>query len=67
VLACAAGATNTAVARRNQTTNQTVGKWRKRFVADRLEGLYDEPRPGAPRSVTDEQVEGVIVKALEEA
>jgi transposase len=66
VLACAAGATNTAVARRYQTTNQTVGKWRKRFVADRLEGLYDEPRPGAPRSVTDEQVEGVIVKTLEE-
>ena len=66
VLACAAGATNTVVARRYKTTNQTVGKWRKRFVADRLEGLYDEPRPGAPRSVTDEKVEEVLVKTLEE-
>ncbi len=66
VLACASGMTNTAVARRYRTTNQTVGKWRKRFVKDRLEGLYDEPRPGAPRSVTDAEVEAVLVKALEE-
>jgi transposase len=66
VLACASGMTNTAVARRYRTTNQTVGKWRKRFVQDRLEGLYDEPRPGAPRSVTDPEVEAVLVKALEE-
>ncbi len=66
VLACASGMTNTAVARRYRTTNQTVGKWRKRFVQDRLEGLYDEPRPGAPRSVTDAEVEAVLVKALEE-
>jgi transposase len=66
VLACASGMTNTAVARRYRTTNQTVGKWRRRFVEDRLEGLYDEPRPGAPRSVSDEEVEAVLVKTLEE-
>ena len=41
-------------------------KWRARFVAHRLDGLLDEPRPGAPRTITDEQVERVIVKTLEE-
>jgi transposase len=66
VLACAGGMTNTAVARRFRTTNHTVGKWRRRFVEDRLEGLYDEPRPGGPRSITDEAVEAVLVKTLEE-
>jgi transposase len=66
VLACAGGMTNTAVARRYRTTNQTVGKWRKRFVEERLEGLYDEPRVGAPRTITDEAVEAVLVKTLEE-
>jgi transposase len=44
---------------------QTVTKWRKRFLDRRLEGLADEPRPGAPRRITDEQVEDVIVKTLE--
>ena len=43
----------------------TVGKWRARFVEHRLEGLTDEPRPGAPRTVTDDLVEAVIVKTLE--
>ena len=65
VLACAEGNTNTVVARRYRTTNQTVGKWRKRFVEQRLAGLYDEPRVGAPRSITDDDVEAVIVKTLE--
>jgi transposase len=44
---------------------QTVGKWRRRFVERRLEGLVDEPRPGAPRKITDEQVEQVVVATLE--
>jgi transposase len=65
VLACADGVPNTAVARRHRTTNATVGKWRTRFIARRLEGLYDEPRVGAPRTISDEAVEAVIVKTLE--
>lgn len=65
VLACAEGSTNAAVASRYRTTTQTVGKWRQRFVAQRLDGLHDEPRPGAPRKITDEAVEAVVVKTLE--
>jgi transposase len=42
-----------------------VAKWRSQFVERRLEGLYDEPRVGAPRTVSDEQVEAIIVKTLE--
>jgi DNA-directed RNA polymerase specialized sigma24 family protein len=49
VLACAEGITSTEVARRCRTSNQTVCKWRKRFVEQRLDGLYDEPRVGAQR------------------
>jgi transposase len=65
VLACAEGLANTAVARRLRITPQTVGKWRGRFLEDRLEGLTDEPRPGAPRSLTDALVEEVITRTLE--
>ena len=65
VLDCACGLTNTAVAQQRQVTKQTVGKWRGRFVAQRLDGLLDEPRCGAPRSVEDAQVEAVIVRTLE--
>jgi transposase len=65
VLACATDVTDTVVARRYRTTNATVGKWRTRFIASRLEGLYDEPRVGAPRTISDEEVEAVIVKTLE--
>jgi transposase len=66
VLACAGGAGNTQVAETLGVSRATVAKWRSRFVADRLEGLSDEPRPGAPRTITDEQVELVITKTLEE-
>ena len=65
VLACADAVSDTAVARRHRTTNATVGKWRTRFIVRRLEGLYDEPRVGAPRTISDEEVEAVIVKTLE--
>jgi transposase len=66
VLACAQGQTNKAVAEQLGVWPQTVTKWRGRFVHQRLEGLSDEPRPGRPRTITDEQVEQVITKTLEE-
>ena len=66
VLACAEGLTNQAVAARVGVNQATVSKWRSRFIAGRLEGLSDEPRPGAPRTISDEDVERVIVKTLEE-
>src|SRR5690348_8077604 len=66
VLACAEGGSNTEVAERVGVTRATVGKWRARFVEHRLDGLHDEPRPGGPRSISDDDVERVIVKTLEE-
>jgi transposase len=63
VLACME-ASDVAVARRLRTTT-TVAKWRGQFVVRRLEGLYDEPRVGAPRTISDDQVEAIIVKTLE--
>jgi transposase len=65
VLACAEGKSNKAVAEELRVWPQTVTKWRGRFVRQRLEGLADEPRPGAPRTITDEQVEAVVVATLE--
>jgi len=65
VLACADGATNTDVARRYRTSNQCVCLWRKRFVERRLEGLYDEPRVGGPRTISDADVEQIVVQTLE--
>jgi transposase len=65
VLACADGLDNTQVAARLEVVPATVGKWRRRFVDRRLDGLLDEPRPGGPRSVSDEQVGAVIVATLE--
>ena len=67
VLACAEGLTNQQVAAAEGVNQATVGKWRARFVAQRLDGLHDEPRPGAPRTISDADVERVIVKTLEEA
>ena len=64
VLACAAGASNSAVARRFGTTNATVGKWRRRFVARRVEGLHDELRPGKPRSIDDERIAQLLTTML---
>ena len=65
VLACADGKSNTQVAQDLHIALPTVGKWRARFVEDRLEGLLDEPRPGAPRTISDAQVEAVITRTLE--
>jgi len=66
VLACADGGTNTEVAAALGVSRGTVTKWRSRFLAARLEGLSDEPRPGAPRTITDERVELVIARTLGE-
>ena len=65
VLACAAGDSNNAVARRLALTNVTVGKWRARFVRHRIAGLYDEIRPGRPRTIDDEQVASLIRRTLQ--
>src|SRR5690349_12380446 len=65
VLGCDAGLSNGAVAKNLHITGATVCKWRERFRVNRLEGLLDEPRPGAPRSITDAQVEEVVTKTLE--
>ena len=65
VLGCDEGASNGVVARKLQITGATVCKWRERFRVNRLEGLLDEPRPGAPRSITDKKVEAVVTKTLE--
>lgn len=66
VLGCAEGLDSTEVAARVGVHQATVGKWRKRFVERRLDGLVDEPRPGAPRTITDDDVEAVVVKTLED-
>jgi transposase len=67
VLECAAGKPNTVVARELRLTKQTIGKWRSRFLRQRLDGLLDEPRPGAPRRIGDADVERVMRLTLETA
>jgi len=66
VLAAADGEATIAIAARLGCARQTVSKWRGRFARRGLDGLHDEPRPGKPRSISDEDVERVIVKTLEE-
>jgi transposase len=66
ILACGEGLNNLAVAEKCRVNKATVSKWRRRFLAKRLGGLSDDPRPGAVRNVTDDMVEMVIVKTLEE-
>jgi transposase len=65
ILESAEGYSNVAVAKRLRVSRLTVGKWRGRFLKGRLDGLLDEPRPGAPRSVSDERVEQVVALTLE--
>ncbi len=64
-MACAEGRDNKTVAKRVRVAPGTVTKWRARFVADRVDGPYDEARPGTPRKITDAQIEAVIVRTLE--
>jgi transposase len=66
VLSCQAGCSNRESAKRLQVTPQTVGKWRARFVAKGVQGLADQPRSGAPRSISDAVVEAVLAKTLHE-
>ena len=65
VLACAEGSQNKDVAAKLGVDQGTVGKWRRRFVGHRVDGLRDEPRPGAPRTIDDARIEAVIVRTLE--
>ena len=65
VLSCGQGMSNTDVARKLHITGATVGKWRRRFREFGLDGLLDEPRVGAPRKITDRQIEEVVTKTLE--
>jgi transposase len=65
VLLAADGMTNLAIAERLGTTRATVSTWRRRFAAKRLEGLADEPRPGAPRKIGDEKIAEVVTSTLE--
>ena len=65
VLACAQEKTNTVVSAELKLSRQAVGKWRRRFVSQRLDGLLDEPRPGAPRQITEAHVERVLTLTLE--
>ena len=65
ILRCADGLTNKAVAIELGVHEHTVGKWRRRFLKERIEGLSDEPRPGRPRTLSDEKVAAVIERTLE--
>jgi len=67
VLAAAEGKSNQEIVARLRVTPQTVSKWRRRFLAQRLDGLLDEPRPGAPRQIQDADVERVVTLTLERA
>jgi transposase len=66
ILACAEGQNNVEVAKSCRVIRQTVGKWRRRFLERRLDGLLDEPRPGAPRKLDDARIEQLIAATLNE-
>ncbi len=64
ILRCAGGLQSKVVATELGVHEHTVGKWRRRFLADRIDGLLDEPRPGRPRTIDDDQVAAVIERTL---
>src|ERR671930_451997 len=66
VLAAAEGRSSTEIAAELGCNGSTVGRWRGRFARRGLDGLHDEPRPGKPRTIGDQDVERVLVKTLEE-
>jgi transposase len=65
ILSCAEDKTNQTVAQELGVCVHTVGKWRRRFAAERMAGLVDAPRSGAPREISDQKVEEVVTKTLE--
>src|SRR5215831_113791 len=65
VLRCAEGGHDGEIAEELGIYRSTVGRWRRRFAKERLDGLHDEPRPGAPRTITDSDVERVVIATLE--
>src|SRR5436305_1262732 len=65
ILRSADGLSDSDIVRELRCNKDTVGKWRKRFLMHRLDGLYDEPRPGVERKISDDQVEAIVVKTLE--
>ena len=66
VLAAAEGLENKAIVARTGADANTVGKWRRRFAERRLDGLYDEPRPGTPRQIGDDAIAELVRRTLEE-
>ena len=66
VLGCSEGLSNREVAVRERVNQATVGKWRRRFVEARLDGLVDDPRSGRPASITADRVEDVVIATLEQ-
>ena len=65
VLAAAAGLNNKEIAGKVGVCAATAGTWRNRFAESRMDGLYDEPRPGAPRAIGDDEIATTIRKTLE--
>ena len=65
ILACAGDQPTTTIAKRLRVSATTVCKWKIRFLRDRLDGLYDEPRPGTPRKIGDEKIQALIIRTLE--
>jgi transposase len=67
ILRCAEGSSDLVVAKALRTSNSTVGFWRKRFLEGGVDGLFDEPRAGAPRQIDDEEIEQVVTATLEQS